>query len=349
MDNNLDRALDDIIGDSSQGGQQRRPRQSQSGFHGNKNGGDRRNSPYSRHGEGHDHRNSSPHGKWRHDKFNGRKSINDRLGSRPGHSSSDRREHRRQNTKQVSDSSRGISIAGSNRDMTLYNEMRVVWVTDLPHDYTSEKIENMFSSTGRIDKVRMAQDKQGRFIGKAEVIYRMADDARDAIQTFDGETLYTTDSSGHVAMHVTYSSPENGSYIDDLKFKDTLPAPRATPISMRLGGVAVNAMAAMLPMMPVGLMPVAGIAPTAGLGTSSIGEGRQRDHSRRRGGYGGRHGRGNRNDGGPRPTAEELDADMDAYMNAAAETANGAASGSAVEEKSAQPSTGSTTFMEESL
>ncbi|PIA17943.1 hypothetical protein COEREDRAFT_80247 [Coemansia reversa NRRL 1564] len=337
MDNNLDRALDDIIGDSNHSGQQQRLRHSRSGLHGNSNGSDRRNSPYSRHGDGNDHRNRSLHGKWRHDKFDGRKSINDRLGSRPGsdYSSSDRREHRKQHTKGVSDSSRGISIAGRNRDMTLYNEMRVVWVTDLPHDYTSEKIENMFSSTGRIDKVRMAQDKQGRFIGKAEVIYRMADDARDAIQTFDGETLYTTDSSGHVAMHVTYSSPENGSYIDDLRFKDTLPAPRATPISERLGGVAVNAMAAMLPMVPVGPMPVAGMAPTAGLGTRNISESRQRDHNRRRGGYGGRHGRVNRNDSGSRPTAEELDADMDAYMSAAVESANGAASGSAADEKPA--------------
>ncbi|KAJ2798681.1 hypothetical protein H4R20_004731 [Coemansia guatemalensis] len=262
--------------------------------------------------------------------------------------SSDRRDRRRQPTKDNVNSSRGISIAGRNRDMTQYNEMRVVWVTDLPHDYTSEKIENMLSSTGRIDNVRMALDKQGRFTGKAEVIYRMPDDARDAIQTFDGETLYTTDSRGHVAMHVSYSSPENGSYIDDLKFKDSLPAPRTVPLKERLGGVGANAMAAILPMIPVGPMPVAGMTPAAVSSTNSNGGGRQREHHRRRGGYGGRHGRGNRNDGGPRPTAEELDADMDAYMSAAADSANGTAPESATEEKPAQLSAEPTVPMDES-
>ncbi|KAJ2083544.1 hypothetical protein H4R24_000707 [Coemansia sp. RSA 988] len=349
MGDRLDRALDDIIGDSNQGSQQRRLRHSRSGLRGNSDNVGRRNVPYSRHSDGHGHRNSSPHGKWSHDKFDGPKSINDRLGARPVVRSLDRKDRRRQRTQANDNPSRGISIVGRNRDMSQYNEMRVIWVTDLPREYTSEKIESMLNSTGRIDKVRMALDKQGRFTGKAEVVYRMPDDARDAIQTFDGETLYTTDSRGHIAMHVTYSSPDKGSYIDDLKSKDSLPAPRAVPIDKRLGGVAANAMSALLPMMPVGPMSAAGMTPVAGLSTSNNGGGRQREHHHRHGEQGSRHGRGKRNDGGPLPTAEELDADMDAYMSAAVGSTNGAAPASAAEEKPAQRGTQPTASMDESI
>ncbi|KAJ2768744.1 hypothetical protein IWQ56_002613 [Coemansia nantahalensis] len=193
--------------------------------------------------------------------------------------------------------------------MAPYAEMRVVWVTDLPHEYTEEKIENMFRDAGHISSIRMAVDVNGRFVGKAEVHYSEADSARNAIQVFDGEMLYTTEAARQVAMRVSYSSFDNGMYIDSLRHQSSLPAPRAVPRGSRHGDHAASAMAAyaMSSMVPV-LVPV-----PAESGARRAGRDRGRSDQRRQGGRGHRAG----DDSGHRPTAEELDAEMDAYMNAA--------------------------------
>ncbi|KAJ2710793.1 hypothetical protein H4R19_003575 [Coemansia spiralis] len=197
--------------------------------------------------------------------------------------------------------------------MTPYNEMRVVWVTDLPHEYTEEKIENMFRDAGRIDSIRMAVDVNGRFVGKAEVLYREADGARNAIQVFDGEMLYTTEAAGQVSMRVSFSSPDNGTYIDTLRHQSSLPAPRDNRHDdYAEGAMAAYAMSSVVPM----FVPVA-----AGSGARrGAGRARGRSDQRRQGGRGRQAG----GDDEARPTAEELDAEMDAYMDAA-QTAKGAA------------------------
>ncbi|KAJ1735042.1 hypothetical protein LPJ61_000762 [Coemansia biformis] len=321
MEANLDRALDDIITD----GRQRGDRQPRNGR------GSGRNSPYSRDNntsKGRSGGDGGPRGRWAHDKFGEARSINDRLGRRqsPSPSSGGRRRNQaRQQHHDAGESARGITIARRTRDTAPYADMRVVWVTDLPHEYTSEKIENMFRDAGRIDSIRMAIDNQGRFVGKAEIFYRDADDARNAIQVFDGEMLYTTDSAGQVSMRVAYSSPSNSEYIDTLRHENSLPAPRAVPLESRLGGYNASAMAAyaMSSVVPMFVtVPVGQAKGGGGGGRRNRGGGdANREGSRRQGG-----GRGHRtgDDSGARPTAEDLDAEMDAYMHAA-QAAKGAA------------------------
>ncbi|KAJ2780051.1 hypothetical protein H4R18_003666 [Coemansia javaensis] len=283
MSGNLDRALDDIIGSDRASRHGRRSRHS---------------SPYARSGGG------GGGGRWTHDRFDGPRSINERLGRRLGPSPSPsppRSGRARQRQSAAGAAAKGLAIAGRTRDTAAYDGLRVVWVTSLPRDYTREKIETIFRDTGRIEAVRMAVDKDGLFAGKAEVVYCAADDARDAIQAFDGETLFTADSAGQVSMRVMYSSPKNAAYIDALRYESS----RRLPVDQRLG--------AMPPVVPV---LVALLAPDGGGGGSSERAGRRRDQSqsqnqhqnqRQRGGGGRR--------GGARPTAEELDAEMDAYMS----------------------------------
>ncbi|KAJ2496477.1 hypothetical protein GGH96_005802 [Coemansia sp. RSA 1972] len=218
---------------------------------------------------------------------NGKRSINDRLGT--GRSS------RESSQDEARNSARGVAIARSKVDPAPYNEMRVVWVTGIPHEYTEEKLEGMFRDAGRVDTIRMAVDVRGRFVGKAELVYRQADDARTAIQVFDGETLYSVDSR-QVMMHVAYSSVKNAEYVNGLRFENTLPAPRSVGVEERLGVV------------PVFVDPA---APFMGVAQSRNGQsGRKRGDA---------HGR--RNDSRSNVTAEQLDAEMDAYMASSTEKA----------------------------
>ncbi|KAJ2158260.1 hypothetical protein GGF46_003902 [Coemansia sp. RSA 552] len=294
MAGDLDRALDDIISEDTSN---RHPRRQA------RRAGARRNSPYTR--------RDRQQGRWEHDRYEGA-SINDRLG--PGRSMDSRLDGRlgRSSPPQPTNgrSQRGLAIARRSRDTKPYLDMRVVWVTGLPHEMTSEKLERMFSNTGRVDAVRMAIDKRDRFVGKAEIEYRLAEDARDAIQVFDGEMLYSEEGL-QTSMSVSHSDPVNADYIDDLKFENTLPAPRAGPPVDDPGAADMGmASAAMLfPMMPM----LAG------------GPGRDR-----RGTGGGRGDRRSQRSSEATPTAEQLDADMDAYMKAGqadAASQHGAADG----------------------
>ncbi|KAJ2392708.1 hypothetical protein H4S02_000630 [Coemansia sp. RSA 2611] len=323
MSDNLDRALDDIIQDNSSRGRQR-PKQGRRPRHSD------HSSPYSR-----DNRRSrrglGPRAdQWQHDQYDSPRSINDRLGSQ--RSSGSLRGGRGRVSRHTNESqeTRGISIAGRNRDTTAYDEVRVVWVTGIPQEYTQEKLENMFRDAGRIDKIRMAIDRNDRFVGKAEIEYRLPDDARNAIQVFDGEMLYTVDSR-QVMMHVTYSGPENSAYIDDLKFENTLPTPREIPVEQRLGS-AVPIMNPMIPMVPMGMMPAFSM-PFANQNTR---DGRRRDGHSSNGGHwrgGGHSNRGRRNatEARSQVTAEQLDAEMEEYMNSAADKKNEEVSAPAAE------------------
>ncbi|KAJ2689500.1 hypothetical protein IWW39_001412 [Coemansia spiralis] len=236
MSNALDRALEDIIDggskDSSRSAGRPRQRVEQ-----------RRSSPYLRNNDGHRQQSqradardriqargsSSARGKWSHDLFDHPGDINDRLGSTPKHTASggkpaistiNLRLGLGDKTVAAADPVRGISIAGLSRDTTPYDEFRVVWVSGVPASLTQEKIESVFGDVGRIDAVRMAIDGFGNFTGKVEIVYRLAEDARSAIQVFDGELLYGTDVSSRVEkMSITYSSTANADYIDALKYE----------------------------------------------------------------------------------------------------------------------------------
>ncbi|KAJ1668795.1 hypothetical protein IW140_000137 [Coemansia sp. RSA 1813] len=299
MSKNLDLALDDIIKAESRN----------SGRHSRHRGSNRRDSPYTRN-NGNDRRPNR--GKWSHDLYEGSRSINDRLSgvkspinSRLGGEGSTPKSSK----KDDSGPARGISITGRSRDTSLYDSMRVVWVTDIPRHYDADKIKDLFSDVGRVDNVRMAIDNNDRFIGKAEVIYRIPEDARSAIQRFDGERLYTTDAVGVKTINVTYSSVENADFIDNLKFENTLPAPREIPMQMRLGGVASSTIATMNMMAS---QPYGGNWQRNPIGSQQ--------HNRWQGN---RQHNSNRRQN--RPTVEELDAEMDMYMKDGAEGVNGGA------------------------
>ncbi|KAJ2887142.1 hypothetical protein H4R27_000172 [Coemansia aciculifera] len=239
MSHALDRALEDIIdGGKSDSGRRHTGRSRQRTEH-------RHSSPYTRNNNGHRQQQqqqqtdapdrnqtrgySNLRGKWSHDLFERPSDINERLGSmskrtisenvtninsinlRIGHG-----DKTVENTKPV----RGISIAGLSRDTTPYDEFRVVWVSGVPASLTQERIESIFGDVGRIDTVRMAVDGTGHFVGKVEIVYRLAEDARSAIQVFDGELLYGTDPNVRVEkMNITYSSVANADYIDALKYE----------------------------------------------------------------------------------------------------------------------------------
>ncbi|KAJ2349166.1 hypothetical protein GGH92_002609, partial [Coemansia sp. RSA 2673] len=172
---------------------------------------------------------SNLRGKWSHDLYERPSDINERLGGIPKRTISGnvtninsinlRVGH---GDKTASDTKpvRGISIAGLSRDTTPYDEFRVVWISGVPVSLTQERIEAIFGDVGRIDAVRMAVDGTGRFIGKLEIVYRLAEDARSAIQVFDGEQLYGTDPNVRVEkMSITYSSVANADFIDALKYE----------------------------------------------------------------------------------------------------------------------------------
>ncbi|KAJ2851298.1 hypothetical protein IWW36_001195 [Coemansia brasiliensis] len=245
----------------------------------------------------------------------GSRSINDRLGPRRRSRSPHSRSSQYTDEEPDARSGRGLAIAGRTRDTSSYTELRVVWVTGIPHEYTEEKLEAMFRDAGRIDKIRLAVDKNNRFLGKAEITYRLADDARNAIQVFDGEMLYTLDSR-QLMMHVTYSDPQNGDYIDGLRFENTLPAPRSISVQQRLGGVLPGGVNPMVAALPFGAIDGFSM-PSAGRNGGGRARGSHRGGGHWRGGSS--RGRRGHDNSRPRVTAEQLDAEMDEYMSSAAE------------------------------
>ncbi|KAJ2067011.1 hypothetical protein GGI16_009703, partial [Coemansia sp. S142-1] len=231
MSHALDRALEDIIdGASRDSGRRHAGRPKQRTEH-------RHSSPYTRNQQqqtdapdrNQTRSNSNLRGKWSHDLYERPSDINERLGGIPKRTISGnvtninsinlRVGH---GDKTASDTKpvRGISIAGLSRDTTPYDEFRVIWISGVPVSLTQERIEAIFGDVGRIDAVRMAVDGTGRFIGKLEIVYRLAEDARSAIQVFDGEQLYGTDPNVRVEkMSITYSSVANADFIDALKYE----------------------------------------------------------------------------------------------------------------------------------
>ncbi|KAJ2486814.1 hypothetical protein IWW37_005479 [Coemansia sp. RSA 2050] len=229
MSKALDRALEDIIDGGNRDSSRPVGRSRQRVEH-------RRSSPYLRNPQQADARDlirtrnsSGVHDKWSHDMYERPSNINDRLGSAPRHTASGGKSAIKtinlrlglgDKTVAAADPVRGISIAGLSRDTTPYDEFRVVWVSGVPTGLTQEKIESVFGDVGRIDAVRMAIDGSGRFTGKVEIVYRLAEDARSAIQVFDGELLYGTDANSRLEkMSITYSSITNADYIDALKYE----------------------------------------------------------------------------------------------------------------------------------
>ncbi|KAJ2659606.1 hypothetical protein IWW48_003445 [Coemansia sp. RSA 1200] len=322
MSNNLDLALDDIIKAESRNSGGRHNKQ-----HRGHRGHSRRGSPYSRNN---DNGRGSDRTRWSHDLFDGPKSINDRLsGERTSINSRLRGAPNESKTKD-NRLARGITIAGRTRNTSLYDSMRAVWVINLPHNYDSDKIKDLFSDVGRVDNVRMAIDRNGRFIGKAEIVYRIPEDARSAIQRFDGEGLYTTDAIGIKTINVAYSSIERADFIDNLKFESTLPSPRKLPMEMRLGGVGSSTMVAMNMMAAQQMAAVNQGAGWSGSGHSGSDDGTQPNADNRQRNSMGSHqrngwkerrqhrGNGRQN----QPTMEELDAEMDVYMKGGAEASS---------------------------
>ncbi|KAJ1840393.1 hypothetical protein LPJ73_006438, partial [Coemansia sp. RSA 2703] len=157
-----------------------------------------------------------------------RKTMEERLGTQGDATKQQQRQRKGGDDDEsaAKNSARGISIAGRNRDTAPYDEMRVVYVTGLPRNYSEDQIERMFSDIGRIDQIRMGIDKNQRFIGKAEIVYRLADYARSAIQVFDGETLYGTDDTLLNKVEIRFSNPQNWEYLENIKYKDSLPTAR---------------------------------------------------------------------------------------------------------------------------
>ncbi|KAJ2248989.1 hypothetical protein GGI13_004444 [Coemansia sp. RSA 455] len=301
MSHALDRALEDIIdGATSDSGRRHAGRPKQRTEH-------RHSSPYTRNNNGHRQQQqqtdapdrnqtrsySNLRGKWSHDLYERPSDINERLGGIPKRTISGnvtninsinlRVGH---GDKTASDTKpvRGISIAGLSRDTTPYDEFRVVWISGVPVSLTQERIEAIFGDVGRIDAVRMAVDGTGRFIGKLEIVYRLAEDARSAIQVFDGEQLYGTDPNVRVEkMSITYSSVANADFIDALKYE----RPRG---EYRRHGQA----------------SFSGNDRNQRNGQASFNgnHGNQRNGRRRQG----------NDDSRPAPTTDQLDADLDAYM-----------------------------------
>ncbi|KAI9503182.1 hypothetical protein GGI25_001893 [Coemansia spiralis] len=330
MTSNLDLALDDIIKsesrDQDSSHRNRNNRSNNGAGQRNRQGrNNRRDSPYSRNNDG---SRRSDRGKWSHDLYEGPRSINARLKGDSASSINSRLGTPRDSPKTESPRlHRGIAIAGTSRDTSLYDSMRVVWATNLPHNYDLEKVKNIFSDVGRVDDVRMAIDSNGRFVGKAEVVYRIPDDARSAIQNFDGETLYTADAAGIKVMNVTYSSAENAAYIENLKFENSLPAPREIPMQMRLGGVAASTIAAMNMMSGQQMIPAQTAWSGYGQPGNRGGTNQRNSNSSQQRSWQGRR-QQNSNNNNPQRTIEQLDADMDAYMKGGSEN-NGAVANNA--------------------
>ncbi|KAJ1810230.1 hypothetical protein LPJ56_005905, partial [Coemansia sp. RSA 2599] len=323
MEGNIDRALDDIIGEKRRDG----------GRHSNRHGGGRsghrrhhnhhnhhssgnssgRNSPYARNQASHSQGHSQGQGRWRHDLFDGPKSINDRLGpqakgieSRLGDNTKGGKRSRAKQSD--SSSSRGLAIAGRTRDTKTYDEMRVVFAKGLPRNYTQEQIERMFGDVGRIDHVRMGIDKNNRFIGKAEITYRLAEDARSAIQLFDGEMLYGTESALLSKIEIGYSSPEAARMLESVRFEDSLPTPRALPIQSRLGGVGAGALASAAMLAAAQQQQQEQMMAMMAANRSSDDGGNQNRRGQQR------HNAGRNRHRKPEVTAQELDDDLDSYM-----------------------------------
>ncbi|KAJ1938956.1 hypothetical protein GGF37_004599 [Kickxella alabastrina] len=337
---NMDRALDDIIGDSGRsdgrsGGGHRHSRntsqrirnQGHSDSKSNSNSSSRRDSPYGRNRDSGSSQQSQRRGKWTHDLFDGPGGINGRLGpsnSRLGPSNdrlglsndiSDRLGTKKAGTppNKSKSSGRGLAIAGRSRDTTAHDAFRVIYATGIPHNFTSEQLERVFSDVGRVDSVRMGIDKNDRFIGKAEITYRQPEDARSAMQVFDGETLYGTDIKFHEKIAVRFSTPWDAEYLDELKFVSSLPQPREVPVMDRLGGVASRAIAS------AGMFAMQQFEAYDDGSSAWFNNGGAKNYS-----GGNNHGNGRGHTGRQaQTTAQQLDDDLDAYMNESNERSAG--------------------------
>ncbi|KAJ1962209.1 hypothetical protein GGI12_002780 [Dipsacomyces acuminosporus] len=156
----------------------------------------------------------------------------------------------------------------------------------------------------------MAVDKNSRFLGSAEITYRLADDARSAIQSFDGETLYGADLANVEPLRVTYSDPEKSMFLDDLKFENSLPTPNDVPMGHRLGLHPVQ-----LAHMQSALQQTYSQSQYADAYNASR-------RSQSGGGYNRRQAGNKGSTNEPKSTSEQLDADLDAYMRIDAENEN---------------------------
>ncbi|KAJ2507485.1 hypothetical protein IWW47_001086 [Coemansia sp. RSA 2052] len=252
--------------------------------------------------------------KWSHDMFEeGSSDINDRLGSAvPKRHVSERMPSLKSINSRIGHGAkaaavdmapiRGITIAGRSRDTTPYDELRVVWISGVPGSLTQEKIESVFGDVGRIDAVRMAIDGSGRFVGKAEIVYRLAEDARSAIQVFDGEMLYGTDDVRVEKMHITYSSIANADYIDGLKYTQQHRSDQRHHHQQQRGYSSHHSSGSRGP-------------------DDSHRDDRNQRHQGNNGQRNGRRHQDN-SDNRPTPTTEQLDADLDAYMGGSEDTVN---------------------------
>ncbi|ORX69669.1 hypothetical protein DL89DRAFT_267852 [Linderina pennispora] len=251
-------------------------------------------------------------GKWGHDEFHRGQggSINDRLGPNKTvvrqDASRGARKGRGKSEKAPGHIDRGVAITGRGRDPAPYDTFRMLWVEHLPRNYEEDEIRDLFRNTGKVEAVRMAKDSKGRFLGKAEVLYTLPEDARSAIQSFDGEVLYSTDITQVEPLRVTYSDLTKSLYLDEIKFENSLPAPNYVPVGNRLGGVPV-ATANMMQVQMQMQMQMQGL--------------QEGDSMRRGAGSGQRRGlstqnrRSQQSNQSSRPTTQQLDADLDSYMS----------------------------------
>lgn len=82
--------------------------------------------------------------------------------------------------------SRGFRTYGSRADREMYKDSGCLFVGNIPFDYGSKDIEELFSSVGPVQAVTIGEDKKtGRSKGHAFVQYQKAEDAIKAYEKFN--------------------------------------------------------------------------------------------------------------------------------------------------------------------
>jgi THO complex subunit 4 len=302
MANALDRSLDEILADRKQSGRGR----------GNRGSQRRDRQDYPRDGVRKSFRDEAPRNldsEWVHDRF-------EEGGSR-------RSSQRRRHSPDASTESRGTKIR----------------VDNIHYELTQEDLEGLFEKIGPITKLEMKYDRAGRSEGTAFVTYESHQDAKKAIQEFDGANA----AGQPIRMTLLPSGPRRNPFDTavvpgrPLAERITVPGRRSRSLSPRRDLDDEAARKGIDRYRPGG----------RGSRSRSPLPNRRREDGRRPGARregGGRRGRGGgrggeRGEGGERPardgrlkkTQEELDAEMEDYFNGsgAEPSGSGANSGAA--------------------